>query len=112
MPNPQTVQGQLNKVLTQVIVPSNAALNLNASYMAKAQAVVTFEDDFVDQIPSATGIVNSPAPFVMGNLTMNLLRSQSIAALWLAQIQTNAIMGLVQCYSDSTVYPAITIINA
>jgi hypothetical protein len=99
------IQGNLNRVITQVTFPSAPQLNVGAQNMAKSLAVLTFDGPFVEQIPTATGIVNSPLPFVMAQLVVNLLRSQNAATLWVAQLQLNATIGSLNVYPDSTTFP-------
>ena len=101
--NPLVQQGLLNRVLTHVIVPGFAPLSVTASNMSKSLALLAFNEDAVDQIGTATGLVNSPAPYVLGDLTVNILRSQIVASLYYAQWQANAIIGSVIAYPDSTV---------
>ena len=107
--NPMAIQGMLNRVRPHIVVPDFPQLNATASYMSKSLAQLTFDGPFVDQIPTATGIVNSPAAFVMAQIVINLLRSQSLATLWIAQAQVEATIGTVVIHSDSTVFPALTL---
>jgi hypothetical protein len=109
--NPNIAQGLLNRVRTHIVVPGNTSLNATASYMGKSQAVLTFEGPFVSQIETATGIVNSPMPFVMAQLVISLLRTQALAALWVAQAQTASVLGNVVAYPDSANFPAVTLTN-
>lgn len=109
--NPLIQQGLLNRVLTHIVVPAFPQLNVEPSYMAKSQAVVSFDGPFVDQEPTAVGIVNSPRPFVMGKLVINLLRSQSLSNLWILQTQTVPVLGAVVAYSDSTTFSSIPLAN-
>lgn len=109
--NPLTSQGNLNRVATHIVVPSFPALQVQPGYMAKSQAVVTFDGPFVQQIGSATGVVNSPEPYVMAQVVISLLRSQSLANLWIVQCTTNATIGTVECYADSTTMQPIQLSN-
>lgn len=111
MPAPQILQGILNRILTSVIVPNFPQLSVTAPYMSKSLVQLTFDGNAVDQIGTATGIVNSRQPYVMANLTVSLLRSQSVAAAYLAQWQIDAVLGSVTVYSDSTTLPGITLNN-
>lgn len=111
--NPIAQQGILNRVATHIVITSFPELNVNAGFMAKAQVDVTFEGDMTDQIDTATGIVVSGIPFVKASMTFALLRSQPLAALWLAQTQLSTNLGTVNVYGDAPgILPAITITNA
>jgi hypothetical protein len=108
---PLTVQGNLNRVATHIVVVSQPQLSANASYLGKSLAVVTFEGPFTDQIETATGIVNSPKPFVMSQIVISLLRSQALSALWVAQAVVGTYLGTVIAYPDSSVFPPISLTN-
>lgn len=109
--NPLTAQGNLNRVLTNVVVASWPQLTVTAPFMAKSLARVTYEETFNDQIGTATGVVNSPVPYVMTQIEINLLRSQAVAGLWIAQAQVQSVLGSVTAYPDSTAFPAIQLTN-
>jgi hypothetical protein len=109
---PLTQQGNLNRVSAHVTFASFQQLNANASYMSKSLVAVTFEGPFTDQIETATGIVNSPKPFVMAHAVVNLLRSQILSGLWIAQLRAGTYLGDVVIYPDSNVFPEIPITNA
>jgi hypothetical protein len=107
--NPQVVQGNLNKLYTSVFVPNFPALNVTAPYMSKAGTHLSFDGTFVNQLPTMTGIVPSPEPFIMAEIAINLLRSQGLAAAWFAQLQSLAIIGPVTICSDSTAFGQTTV---
>lgn len=110
--NPLTQQGLLNRVLTNVVFASFPQLNVSAPFMSKSLAQVTFDESAVDQIGTATGIVNSPKPYVMGQLVINVLRSQPVAALYVTQWESQAVVGSVTAYPDSNTFPPIIFANA
>jgi hypothetical protein len=109
--NPQIQQGNLNRLYTSVFVPNFVALSTTASYMAKSMAQVSFAGDSIHQIPTAVGVVNSPEPYLMAKISISLLRSQPLAATWLAQFQAQCIIGPVTIYSDSSAFPSVTTLN-
>ena len=109
--NPLITQGLLNRVITAIHVPTFPQLNLSAPYMSKSMVNLTFDGPFTDQIETATGIVNSPKPFVMGQLVLSVLRSQAVSGLWILQVQTASYIGSVTTYSDSTVVPSVILAN-
>jgi len=109
--NPLTNQGLLNRLITHVTVSGYPNLNIQSSYMGKAMATVTFEGDNVDQIGTATAYVPSPNPYVMAQAVVSTLRTQTLASAWLAQMQTNAQVGDVTIFYDSTTFAPITISN-
>jgi hypothetical protein len=110
--NPLATQGNLNRIITQVVVAQYGQLNVNAGYMSKGQAILTLEGPFVEQIGTATGLVNSPMPYVFGQVVINLMRSQALANAWILQAQVNSYLGPVEVWPDSTAFAPITLTNA
>jgi hypothetical protein len=111
MANPQIPQGTLNRVRASVIIPAFSTLNVNSSHMGKGFVDLVWEEDFGDQIDTGTGIVNSPAPYVRGTCTINILRTQALAGQWQAQADATSIIGRIVVHPDSTVYPKQTVHN-
>ncbi len=109
--SPLAYQGLLNRVLTHVVVTDFPQLSVTSSFMSKALTNLTFEGEFTRQEQTAVGIVNSPEPYVMAQLNVSILRSQPLAALWYIQAQLLTIIGDVVTYSDSTVFPEVTLLN-
>ena len=110
--NPSVFQGNLNRLSSHIVVPTLPALNVTASYFGKSQAKLTFDGPSTDQIPTATGIVNSPHPYVMAQCVLSLLRSQSLANAWINQFITNCYIDTLQAFSDSSVFESLTITQA
>lgn len=112
MPNPQIQQGVLNRVRCSVIVPNFTNLNITAPYMGKSFAKIDFEGNFVEQIETGTGMVRSPEPYVPVTVTVGLLRSQALAASWVAQFQSNSFVGSINVHPDSSAFPIISVTDA
>lgn len=109
--NPLVPQGTLNRIRTHIVLSSYPSLNITAANMTKGFATFAFEGNFVAQIETATGIVNSPEPYVMGTCTVEILRSQALATAYINQLSTNAMIGDVTGYSDSMTFAPITLNN-
>ncbi len=109
--NPMVPQGTLNRVRASVIVPNYSSLNINSSHMSKKFVTVTFDEDFADQPETAVGIVNSPKPYVMATVNVGILRTQALAASWLAQAQQDTQIGRVIVHSDTNAFPQIHVHN-
>ncbi len=107
MANPLVSQGTLNRVRCSVIIPDDTALNIDSSYMGKSFATISFDGSFSGQIETGTGVVNSPEPYVMGNVSVGLLRTQALSNAWLAQAKKNTSIGQVIIHSDSAAFPSI-----
>ncbi len=111
MGNPYVPQGLLNRVKASVIIPNFTSLNIASTYMSKKFVTVTFDDDFADQPETATGIVNSPKPYVMASVNVGLIRTQPLADSWLQQVQSDTQIGRVIVHSDSSTFPQLHIHN-
>jgi hypothetical protein len=80
--NPLVPQGTLNRVRTSVVIANYTNLNVGASYMGKQMARYAQEGNASELIGTATGAVESDEPYVFATLTINLLRTQSLAQQW------------------------------
>lgn len=107
--NSQVTQGTLNRLLTSVVVPNYASLNVTTPYMGGSFASLQLDQNFAELIGTATGAVTSPQPYVFGSITVNLLKTQALSSQWIAQAETNASIGPVTAYPDSAAFPAITL---
>ena len=107
--NPLIEQGTLNRVRCSIVVPSYPALNVTSPYMGASFASFDFSGPFSQLIPTGTGAVNSPEPYVEGTITVALLRTQALANAWLQQAQTLSDLGAVTIHSDTAAFPANTI---
>ena len=107
MANPFIAQGTLNRLKANVIVPAFPALNVSPSYMSKRFVSVSFDGDFDNLLPTATGGVTSPEPYVMATVTIGLLRTQALSAQWIKQAGDLSDIGKVSIFPDSSVFPEI-----
>jgi len=105
--NPAVAQGTLNRVRCSVVLPDFPNLSITSPYMGKNFATIAFEGDFVAQEATGTGVVNSPEPYVIATITVDLLRTQALAANWLSQSQATAVLGDCDIHSDTRAFPAI-----
>ena len=101
MASPLIQQGTLNRLRGSVVYSSNPTLNVTAPYLAREAISIAFEGDAGMLIPTLTGGVTSPEPYQMATVTINLLKSQSLANVYKTQIETNVNIGDVAIISDS-----------
>jgi len=101
MATPLIQQGTLNRLRGSVVYSSNPTLNVTAPYLAREAISIAFENDAGLLIPTLTGGVTSPEPYQMATVTINLLKSQSLANVYKTQIETNVNIGDVAIISDS-----------
>ncbi|HXS04805.1 MAG TPA: hypothetical protein VN731_10035 [Rhodanobacter sp.] len=106
--NPVT-QGTLNRLRAAVIVPSFPSLNVTSPYMGKSFVHVTPKGRFNNLIPTATGAVTSPEPYVEADITFMLLRTQSLGASWRSQWELQSTIGQVNVIPDSIAWASVTL---
>jgi len=105
MSNPQISQGTINRLRASVVIPSLPQLNVTAAFLGEEAIRMAFEGDATLFINTLTGAVTSPEPYLMVNVTVNLLKTQAIANAWKAQMETSAILG------DLTIRPDTPMLN-
>lgn len=111
MTNPLVAQGTLNRLRCSVVVASTPSLNVTAPYMGQSFASVSFQEPFADLLPTGTGAVTSPEPYVFGTITVGLLKTQALADAWVTQAQSQSAIGQITIHPDSQSYPATTLDN-
>ena len=111
MANPQIPQGTLNRLLNTINFPDNPQLNITPSFLDKDQSSLAFDGVATLQIETASGVVTSPEPYIMVSCRIHVLKSQALSGTWLQFLQNSSIVGEYTVYTDSSVYPSITISN-
>ena len=102
MANPIVPQGTLNKIRAAGMVLNFPALNFSASYLAPEGITLSFEGDASAYLPTMTGAVPSPNPFMMANIQARLLKTQALADAWKTQMEANTTIGDVNLITDAT----------
>ncbi len=111
MSNQQIPQGTLNRLINSLNFPDYPQLNVTASFLDKDQSTITFDGIATNQIETASGIVTSPEPYIMVSVRIHVLRSQSLSATWLQFLQNSSLIGGYTLYTDSSVFPSLSIDN-
>jgi hypothetical protein len=103
MANPQIQQGTLNRLLASVVYANFTNLNVTSGYLSREAISLAFDGDTSMLIPTLTGAVTSPEPYIFGTVTMHLLRTQALGNAYKTQIETNTTLGSVTVYPDTQV---------
>lgn len=98
-------QGVLNLLRSAVVFADFPALSITSPFLAKGGISVSFEGVASKKIPTYTGAVDSPEPFVMAVVEVHILRTQALAAAFKAKVESNASMGSLNVISDSALLP-------
>ncbi|MGH8321583.1 MAG: hypothetical protein ACRESI_06485 [Gammaproteobacteria bacterium] len=111
MSNPLITQGTLNRLRASVVWNDFSNLNVVASYLGKDGIRLKLDGESTVFINTMTGAVTSPEPYQMITLTMHLLKTQPLAALYKAQMENLALLGNGVVRPDSAALPAYDIVN-
>jgi hypothetical protein len=109
--NPLIAQGTLNRLRGSVVWTGFPTLNVTAPYLNKEGIRLALDGEATVFLPSITGAVISPEPYQMITLTMNILKSNGLAALYQAQMQASTPLGNGTVITDTTSLPVFPIIN-
>lgn len=102
MANPLVPQGTLNKIRAAGLVVAHPELNFSASYLAPEGITLSFEGDASAYLPTMTGAVPSPNPYMMANVSVRLLKTQALANSWKTQMEANTTIGDVTLITDAS----------
>lgn len=103
MANPLVSQGTLNRLQASVVWANFPSYNVTPSYLGKAGITLALEGEATVMIPTMTGTVTSPEPYMMVSLTMNLLKTQPLANAYKAQMELSTLLGNCTVWPDTTV---------
>lgn len=102
MGNPLIAQGLLNRVRGSVVFPSNSTLSITAPYLAAEGISLEIDEDGTEQMKTITGVVNSPAAYVLATATIHVLKTQALGEAWAQQFQSNSQIGRMVIHTDSS----------
>ena len=101
MANPLIAQGTLNRLRASVTWASNPGLNVTASFLGREGIRLALQGESITYIPTMTGAIQSPEPYMQIELTLHLLKTQALSSSYKRQMETNATIG------DGTVRPDV-----
>jgi len=91
--NPLVNQGVLNLARASVSWANFPNLNVTAPYLNRAGITLAKQGTGTIQLPTLTGAVQSPQPYMLVSVTINLLKTQPISALYQDQFEDTTILG-------------------
>jgi hypothetical protein len=100
--NPLVAQGTLNRLRGSVIWNTFPQLNVTASFLGPEAIRLALEGESVPYLPTLTGAVTSPEPYMMINMVINLLKSQSLSDAYKQQMESNSLLGSCTVRPDAT----------
>jgi hypothetical protein len=109
--NPLISQGTLNKLRGSIVWNSFPSLNVTAPYLGPDGIRLALEGESTAFLPTMTGVVTSPEPYMMIGLTMHLLKTQALANSYKAQMELLAQIGDGTVRPDTTALGVYPIVN-
>jgi hypothetical protein len=91
--NPLIDQGTLNRLVAAIVVPNATELNVTPSFLGPEGIGLNLEGEAGLTLPTLTGTVTSPQPFQLTTVTVNLLRTQPLAAVYKARMESDTRIG-------------------
>jgi len=99
--NPLIAQGTLSKLRGSVIISAFPALNVTAPYLGKAGIRLSLQGGTTIYLPQMTGAVTSQEPYMQVEVTMSLLKSQSLSDTYKQQMELSSLLGDVTVRPDT-----------
>lgn len=109
--NPQVQFGPLNRLRGSVVIPNFPGLNVTNAFLGRNGISVAFEGETTTSLPQMVSTVQSPMPYQMVTVTINLIKTSPLASQWEAQRQTLSLIGDVTVTTDTSVLPNYTFNN-
>lgn len=109
--NPLVDQGTLNRIRGSIVVSDLPELNVTAPFLGKAGISLSLEGETTLYQGTMTGAVTSPEPYMMVAVTVNLLKTQALSALYKARMELLSTIGNVVVIPDARTLPNYAILN-
>lgn len=109
--NPLIAQGTLNRLRGSVVWQNYPTLNVTAPYLSKEGIRLSLDGEATVFLPTITGAVTSPEPYQMITLTMNILKTNGLAALYQAQMVDTTLLGNGTVKTDTSSLPVFPLVN-
>lgn len=109
--NPLVDQGTLNRIRGSVVIPNFPSLNVTAPFLGKAGISVALQGESTLFVPTMTGAVTSPEPYMIAQVTIHLLKTQRLSSLYKQRMELDARLGSLQVIPDSSAFPNYDFFN-
>jgi hypothetical protein len=110
--NPLVAQGTLNRLRGSVKFTNFPALNVTAPYLTKEGISLALEGEATTVLPQMVGVVTSPEPYMVASATINVLKTNGLAAQFKAQMEDASVVGDMTVTTDTSALGTYTITNA
>lgn len=100
MANPNIPQGSLNRLKVSVVLSTFPELNVTPAFMGREMANLSFEGNGTIFVPTSTGAITSPEPYLKFTLAVHLLKTQALSGAYKTKQETNSLLGDITLYPD------------
>jgi hypothetical protein len=104
--------GNLNKAQVAIRFAEYPLLNITAEALGDNMVTVSSSGEITPMLPTATGVVASPAPFVQHTISFAIVKTNPLAQQMLDTINNNSMLGSVEVTTDATTLNKQTYDNA
>lgn len=109
--NPLVAQGTLNRLRGSVVVTQIPQLNVTAPFLGREGISLGLEGNTTTYIDTMTGAVTSPEPYQRATVKVHLLKTQSLSALYKAQMELISTIGDIVVTPDTLSLPTYSFTN-
>lgn len=104
-------QGTLNRLRATVSFPDHPELNITPSFLGKDMITVAPQGDVTHIIPTATGLVTSPEPYQIVEISAHVLRTNGLGDRFKKQQENLSTLGNATIRFDATTFSDMAITN-
>lgn len=94
--------GNLNKAQVAIRFAGFPLLNITAEALGDGMVTVSSSGEITPMLPTATGLVASPAPFVQHTVSFSIVKTNPLCQLLIDTINNNSMLGAIEVTTDST----------
>ena len=109
--NPLVAQGVLNRLRGSVIWANFPQLNVTASFLGPSGIRLALDGESVVYLPTLTGAVTSPEPYMLIGMTLDLLKTQSLSDAFKQQMESDSLLGNCTVRPDAATLSPYSLIN-
>jgi hypothetical protein len=106
-----TPPGVLNRLRASVVFNDFPELNVTSNFLTTEGIRMALEGNATDLLPAMVSLVSSPAPYLACSITVSIVRSASLAAVYKLRFEDTTLVGLVAIYPDTDVLNPFIINN-
>ena len=110
--NPLIAQGTLNRIRGSVVIPGFPTLNITAPYLGKTGIRLALNGAATGMIETMTGTAISLEPYMMVSVSIDLLKTNGLAAIYKSQMEDTTALGNITVIPDTSALPTYQILNA